>query len=301
MDDIVTRIPMQSLNGNPIKSVEFSRWTCAELAEQDFPIEYLIEDFLVAGQPAIIAGPKKCLKTTTIVAAAIALATGTPLFGRFAVLKPQRVLMMTAESGMATMKETISRIAATQDIALKAIANLIVSDMVPKLANDEHLRGLERMLDDDGIGVLFVDPAYMAMPGTDPANGFTAYDVLSRVSRLCGDRSVTLVLAHHTRKSASSTTAPPDLDDIAWAGYGEWARQWILLGRRERYTPGSGQHRLWLTVGGSAGHSGEWALDVNEGPYRRGAARQWSVSLQEADEARSQRAAERVENKSKIS
>jgi hypothetical protein len=37
------------------------------------------------------------------------------------------------------------------------------------------------------------------------------------------------------------------------------------IGRRSRYDEGSGRHSLWLTVGGSVGHSGRYKLDINEG------------------------------------
>jgi replicative DNA helicase len=60
-----------------------------------------------------------------------------------------------------------------------------------------------------------------------------------------------------------------------------------LIGRREKFEPGSGVHKLWLTVGGSAGHSGDWALDIDEGVMDddfRG--RRWGVSVRRASEVR---------------
>jgi hypothetical protein len=74
---------------------------------------------------------------------------------------------------------------------------------------------------------------------------------------------------------------------MAWAGFQEFARQWILLGRREQYEPGTGEHELWLSVGGSAGHSGLWGLDISEGVS--GQPRHWNIELSTPDQAREEK------------
>ncbi len=58
------------------------------------------------------------------------------------------------------------------------------------------------------------------------------------------------------------------------------------MGRRERYEPGTGQHKLWLNIGGSAGHSALWAVDIDEGRLSDQGGRKWEVSLTTASDAR---------------
>lgn len=86
---------------------------------------------------------------------------------------------------------------------------------------------------------------------------------------------------------------------MAFAGFQEFCRQWILVGRRERYLAGSGQHRLWMNFGGSAGHSGLWALDAHEGVTDGSESRYWDVSLSKAadvrDEAEKRKADQKAE------
>lgn len=136
--------------------------------------------------------------------------------------------------------------------------------------------------------MLIVDPAYLCMPGSDAGNLFVQGTLLRKVSDVCQRHGVGLILAHHTRKKGkaknNSEYQPPELDDMAWAGFAEFARQWFLIGRREEFVPGTGEHKLWLNLGGSAGHSSLWAVDINEG--LSGFPRHWKVMLSTPNEAR---------------
>jgi hypothetical protein len=253
--------------------LEFHRLTSAELDAGEYELVFLIEFTLVAGQPCIIAGPKKSLKTSFIIDMAISLALGRFFLGKLKVTRACVVAVMSGESGLATIQETARRIAAAAGHKLADISNLIWSTDLPRIGNAEHLEALQRLLTEKKIEVLFIDPVYLAMPGGDAGNLFIQGELLSGVSALCQELGVTLILAHHTKRGVVDPFQPPELEDIAWAGFSEFARQWLLIGRREKYEPGSGEHRLWMNVGGSAGHSALWAVDVSEGVRTHGQTR----------------------------
>jgi len=268
--------------------VRFARISSTDLATQSYKLDYLIDDTLVAGQPCIIAGPKKALKTSIIVDMAVSLASGHPFLGRFTVTPPGSIVVMSGESGLATIQETAMRVSDAKGCKLSDLANLTWSNELPQFGNFEHMDELGRMLKREAASVLFVDPAYLAMPGGDAGNLFIQGELLRNASRVCERNGVTLILAHHTRKQGkgdSDRFRAPDLDDLAWSGFAEFARQWLLIGRRQDYEDGSGEHALWIRVGGSAGHSALWAVDVNEGTRNGQTTRHWDVEVSSASEA----------------
>jgi hypothetical protein len=71
---------------------------------------------------------------------------------------------------------------------------------------------------------------------------------------------------------------------VTGAGKAEFFRQWILIGRREKFDPETMVHRLWLTIGGNDGHAGQYAIDIDESRDVAGD-RTWSVELMNASEA----------------
>jgi hypothetical protein len=267
--------------------VQFQRITSAELACGNYAVEFAIEGAMVLGQPLTIGGPMKSLKTSVLIDAAVSLAGGGFFLGRMKVNRPRRVLVMSGESGLATIQETARRICDAAGKNLAEFGNLIWSSDIPRFSRRDHLDALGKFLDDDGIEILFADPAYLAMPSADAGNLMAQGELLRNVADVCRDRNVTLVLCHHTKRNTGQDAFEPlELQHLAWAGHAEFARQWWLLNRRERYEPGTGEHKLWLSIGGSAGHGNLWALDVSEGLITDVGGRRWDVSLTDAAGAR---------------
>ncbi|MCI0354279.1 MAG: helicase RepA family protein, partial [Acidobacteria bacterium] len=76
----------------------------------------MIDGMFVAGQPLLIGGMQKTLKTNVLLDAAISLASGSPMLGKFEVARQVSVAVMTGESGMGTIQETVNRILAAKGI-----------------------------------------------------------------------------------------------------------------------------------------------------------------------------------------
>lgn len=263
----------------------FRTFTAAQLDAGQFAVEYLVEKLLVRGQPAILAAPSKCLKTTLAIDLAISLASGEAFMGAIKVSGALPVVMMTGESGLGTVQETCRRICRSKEIELSTLSGLTVSDEVPHLFDRSHLAGVAGLLEQTQARVLICDPVYLMLDGSQAGNLFVMGQQLMGLASLCMERGVTLVMLHHTPKKRQSggQYSPLTLADFSWSGFAEFARQWLLVNRRSAYAIGSGSHRLWLAAGGSAGHSGLWQIDVEEGPNSAAEGREYQISVRAGD------------------
>lgn len=251
------------------------------LASKKFASDWLVESLLVADQPAVIGGQKKTLKTTLSIDMAISLATGTPFLGKFRVPTARKVAVVSGESGKATVQETASRIALAKKVKL-ADCSIFWSFRLPRLDSLDDRKELKIFLAANKINVVFIDPLYLCLLGRGRASAANLYEVgpvLYHAANACLTAGATPVFLHHATKGSAKRecNGPLDLDDLAFSGIGEFARQWLLLNRREPFQIGSGSHKLWLAAGGSAGHSGCWQADIDEGTLAAG--RKWSVKV----------------------
>jgi Transcriptional regulator len=273
-----------------------------ELLKSNVKPVWAIKRILVAGQPLIIGGAKKTLKTSVAIDMAISLATGTSFLNRnqFAVPKKLRVCLFSGESGEATVQETIRRQLATKEFRQKdnteVLKNLYVGFKLPQFSVEKSLDELDALLGREKFDVLIVDPLYLCLlyenPKAQASNIFDMGPLLLKLTETCLKHGTTPVLLHHFIKNRNSKNEAPELDDFAFAGPAEFARQWILLARREKFPPGTGIHKLWLVVGGSVGFSGCWAVDIDEGSLKDDfTGRTWGVEIRtQSEEIELQRA-----------
>ena len=267
---------------------QFRPMDSAAFASKAYPLDWLVQDVLVAGQPGVIGGPKKALKTSLAVDLAVSLASGTPFLSRFAVPRKVRVAVFSGESGAATLKDAASRVCQARGLTLEGCDALWEPEQLPRLSDAGDRDELRRGLAEAGVRLVVIDPLYLCLGGGGEriaaSNLYEVGPALHQAARACLDAGATPLFVHHANKSAGKKTdpaEPPDLDDLAFSGIGEFVRQWLLLGRRAPYRPGSGRHELVLHIGGSAGHSGLWQLDVDEGVGATG--RRWEVRVSAAE------------------
>jgi replicative DNA helicase len=266
--------------------------TGAELLALDLKPRFLVRGVMVDGQPMIVGGRSKTLKTSVAVDLAISLGSGTPFLGRFDAERVG-VGFWSGESGAATIRETAKRIAESKGVDLASCDVLWCFDL-PRLSQTEHLEHLEETIRGQGLRVAFVDPLYLALLSSETASGasnlFLMGSMLQGLTELGQRTGCTVSLAHHFRKGGQpDEDNPAGLEELAQSGVAEWARQWFLLQRRCPYQA-DGVHTLWMRCGGSAGHASLWGVRIDEGLIDPDTfqGRKWEVTVAPAADARAE-------------
>jgi hypothetical protein len=256
----------------------------------DFPQRYLVKGIVAQGEHLVIGGPKKALKTSLALDLMISLASGCDFLGHFPVERQVAVAFVSGESGRATLQRAARRMARARGVTMPR-GKWFIGFELPQIANAEHLAEIQAAVEENQIGFLAVDPAYLATlegrKADSAGNVFAMGPILKGFGDIGNRTGCTMALIHHTRKlGPKERYRPLDLDDLSQSGFAEWARQWLLISRRHSYKSGTGDHALYLSVGGSAGHSGCYTLDVSEGrdDDPLGVGRRWEVTTKEHDD-----------------
>ncbi len=300
VDDFVAKLQA----GNEIgRTPTASPWESSkELDEAEIEHSWLIEGMLVEGQPCILGGPSKSMKTTVLVDLVLSVATGTPFLGKWKTSQA-KALFISGESGQWTIQETARRIAKNKSLKLSTVDAFWGYDL-PKLSDERELAEFSRNVASAGIKLVIIDPLYLCLldgqsdkkQGKSAANVYDMGPLLKNIAKACLSAGATPILAHHTKKNLNNPHQPLELEDLAYAGVQEFARQWLLLNRREPYRPGTGEHALWFTSGGSVGHGGLWGLSVDEGIQGTNfEGRKWSVDVLTLDEIRQKKEEAKIE------
>ncbi len=285
----------------PEKPKRFKFLSAEDFFAADYRPEWIVPRLLVRGQPGIIGGPSKTLKTSVLIDLAMSVAAGVPFLGEFPVPHRMRVAVASGESGLHTLQETAVRVAKARGIAdpgraLKGWFH--VSGTLPTLSDLTQMSEFEEALAAIDADLILIDPLYLCLGAdVDEKSMFSMGNVLRSVTEIIQRTGRTFLVAHHSN-GRLQVGEPMELSHLAYSGGSQFARQWILLNRRERYA-GAGVHDLWMNVGGSVGHGGQWSLHIEEGVTGDDFnGRRWEVCVQSQDEVRAEETVEKKAAKS---
>ncbi len=162
--------------------------------------EYLVAEIgLVAGggAPHIVAGYGYAGKTVSLQAMLVSLASGTPVWGAYAV-RPRRVRHVDKEQGDSLTRRRYQRLAKAAGVDLAGLGDAIGAAIMPPLTLTSGCADLWRRIM-DGTDLVLVDSMRAASPGQDENSSDirAGLDMLGEISNETGCRALVI---HHARK-----------------------------------------------------------------------------------------------------
>lgn len=168
------------------------------------PVPWLCQALDMApGAPLLVAGYGFSGKTVSAQDLALAVATGSPAWGRFPV-RAGRVLHVDYEQGAHLTRSRYQRLAAARGVDPRSLEGRLVLAPMPGWyldgdAGDELARLAE------GFDLVVVDSFRAACPHTDE-NSSDARVPLDHLTRISEDTGATWVVIHHARKPSQNAT-----------------------------------------------------------------------------------------------
>ena len=157
------------------------------------------------GWPAVgfVAGTPKSMKTWMALELAVAVASGQPCLGRYAVKKRGHVLVYAAEDSAEAIRERVAAIASARHIDLDSLGVGLISVPSLRLDNEEHRRRLLATVATIKPRLLILDPLVRLHSGDENSSGdiSSLLDFLRTVQR---EHEVAVLVVHHVRKSPAS-------------------------------------------------------------------------------------------------
>jgi hypothetical protein len=184
---------------------------------------WLVDQLFARASVGLLGGPPKAFKTWVAAELALAVATGTPAFGRFAAPEPGPVLFFGAEDPPPDLRMRFDGIARARHLDLAQAPLLLLDIAQLRLDDARHLDRLRRTLARHKPRLLVLDPFVRLVAGLDENSARDVSAVLGALRTLQREHEVTVLLVHHMRKSPASHPAQQlrgSGDFSAWADSG---------------------------------------------------------------------------------
>lgn len=123
-------------------------YSAAELADRPRTRVTMLGNIFVPGEEMLWAGPDKCLKTSGSLDLGVSVASGKKWLNHFAVSMPMNVGILSAESGIDTIEDTLIGICKSKGISLRDLGDrLHVQTWVPRFSCAEEMTELRRWIE----------------------------------------------------------------------------------------------------------------------------------------------------------
>lgn len=178
----------------------------AEIAVEENPQRWLIDQLWSAAAVGVIGGAPKCSKTWLALDMSLSVATGTACLGCYDVPQPGPVLIYLAEDSITVVRERIEGIARHRGLPIQSVPIHVITAPVLRLDRDPHRTQLRETARRLRPRLLLLDPL-VRLHGIDENNAGEVAQLLAYFRALQRDLDLAVILVHHTRKNAPGGTA----------------------------------------------------------------------------------------------
>lgn len=168
---------------------------------------WLVDELFTSASVGLLGGPPKAFKTFVAAELALAVATGTKAFGRFAVPDPGPVLFFGAEDPPPDLRIRFDGVARAHSLDLAKVPLFLLDIAQLRLDDASHLDRLRRTVALHKPRLLVLDPFVRLVAGLDENSAREVSTVLGSLRTLQRELDVTILLVHHMRKSPAAHPA----------------------------------------------------------------------------------------------
>jgi hypothetical protein len=201
---------------------------------------WLVEGLWGEGAVGVIGGAPKSAKTWLALEIAVAVASGQPCLGRFAVPRPGPVLFYAAEDAPEQIRERVEHLARARQAEFTALDVRLILEPSLRLDRTEDLGRLRATLARHRPRLLVLDP-YVRLQRVAENDVQQVSAILAALRELSRAFQLALALVHHTRKN------PAEPIGYALRGSGDfnaWGDSNLYLLRRQSHLLLCVEHRF---------------------------------------------------------
>ena len=163
---------------------------------------WLVEELWAEQAVGIIGGEPKCCKSFMALSLGVAVASGKPCLGRFAVPTTGRVLLYPAEDALSTVRRRLDGICAVQDIDFQRLPFWVITAPRFQLDVQTDRERLRETIEKLKPKLLILDPFVRLHSVDENASGEVA-KLLQHLRHLQRTYQLAVALVHHAKKGAS--------------------------------------------------------------------------------------------------
>lgn len=160
---------------------------------------WLIEDLWAHQAVGVIGGAPKCCKTYLALEMALAVASGTPCLGRYAVHHPGPVLLFAAEDAPPQVRDRLSGLAHARGVDFDALPVFLILAEQLRLDVLTDKARLRAAVEQHRPRLLILDP-FVRLHRLDENSAQEVSALLADLRALQRHFGLAVLLVHHTRK-----------------------------------------------------------------------------------------------------